>query len=357
MKVSLFLVTLSLVCGNGVLMAQQTLREIADQKKVYVGNLISIDHLAAPDTYRNGDTDAHFTSEYNAAVLENSMKMSFVLPTSEPANIHSLSVDELRATLRENQIETFLSRAEWAGMRKRGHAMIWFNQAPNWLNASARAWTGQQVFAFSRKYILALGQICGDRIDEWDVINEAISDQSPGGQRQWRQGTWYQSANDGSQTDWGEATFENYLKMLFVWAREAQPNARLHYNDYAIEHFNASPSSKNRYLGVVVPDDPGGGVGGDDGLPIVEVARRLRVRVTVEGQEDYVGDDLGVQAGTGGESHESGYEEDGGNKRLHCLCVELMGRGDVFLAGPEWKSVVESSLGNAREKRGKRHGD
>ncbi|MEO0733825.1 MAG: endo-1,4-beta-xylanase [Bacteroidota bacterium] len=234
-----------LVCCSAHLTAQQTLREVADAKKVYVGNLISIEHLANPATFRGGAADANLTGEYNTAVLENSMKMSFVLPVSEPVNIHDLTVDQLRATLRDNFIQTFLTRPEWAGLRKRGHAMIWFNQAPNWLNASARTWTGQQVFAFSRKYILALGQICGDQIDEWDVINEAISDQTPRG---WRERTWYENANDGSQTDWGVATYENYIKMLFVWAREAQPNARLHYNDYGIEHFNASANSKNGFM-------------------------------------------------------------------------------------------------------------
>ena len=176
------------------------------------------------------------------------MKMAFVLPSTEPANIHSLTVDELRATLTEENIEFFLNNPDWADLRKRGHAMIWFNQAPNWLNLVGPSWTGQQVFDFTRKYILALGQICGDRVDEWDVINEAISDNAPNGQRIWRQGTWYRRANDGSMTDWGEATYENYIKMLFVWAREAQPEARLHINDYAIETFDNSLASKNRFM-------------------------------------------------------------------------------------------------------------
>ncbi|MEO0340838.1 MAG: endo-1,4-beta-xylanase, partial [Bacteroidota bacterium] len=190
----------------------------------------------------------HLLQEYNAVVLENYMKMSFVLPADEPENIHDLTVDQLRATLVEDNIEAFLSNEDWADMRKRGHAMIWFNQAPDWLNLVAPTWTGQQVFDFTRKYILALGQICGNRVDEWDVINEAISDDAPQGQRIWRRGTWYRRANDGSMTDWGEATYENYIKMLFVWAREAQPQARLHINDYGIETFNSSVASKNRFM-------------------------------------------------------------------------------------------------------------
>jgi GH35 family endo-1,4-beta-xylanase len=244
---TLFAVLL-LFINSTPLSAQNSLRELAGPKKVYIGNLISNPHLDDPANFRNGLADIHLRQEYNAVVLENYMKMSFVLPSDEPTDIHNLTVEQLRATLNETNIEAFLSNEDWADLRKRGHAMIWYNQAPEWLNLAGPTWTGQQVFDFSRKYILALGQICGDRVDEWDVINEAISDQPSNGQGQWRRGTWYRRANDGSMTDWGEATYENYIKMLFVWAREAQPQARLYLNDYSIEVFNASLASKNRFM-------------------------------------------------------------------------------------------------------------
>jgi endo-1,4-beta-xylanase len=242
------LVMLSLFLSCTSLYSQSSLQELASPKKVFIGNIISNEHLDDPANFRNGLADIHLREEYNAAALENYMKMSFVLPSTEPMNIHDLTVEQLRATLTEDNIEAFLSNEDWEGLRKRGHAMIWFNQAPNWLNLVGPTWTGQQVFSFTRKYILALGQICGNRVDEWDVINEAISDDAPNGQRIWRQGTWYRRANDGSMTDWGEATYENYIKMLFVWAREAQPQARLHINDYAIEAFDDSMASKNRFM-------------------------------------------------------------------------------------------------------------
>lgn len=239
---------LVLILSSFSLFSQNRLQELAEPKKVYIGNIISNEHLDDPVNFRNGLADIHLREEYNTVALENYMKMAFVLPSSEPANIHDLTVDQLQATLTVDKIEAFLSNEGWVDFRKRGHAMIWFNQAPDWLNLAGPTWTGQQVFSFSRKYILALGQICGDRVDEWDVINEAISDFAPNGQRIWRQGTWYRRANDGSTTDWGEATYENYIKMLFVWAREAQPEARLHINDYGIEVFNSSVASKNRFM-------------------------------------------------------------------------------------------------------------
>ncbi|MEL7120104.1 MAG: endo-1,4-beta-xylanase [Bacteroidota bacterium] len=243
----LIAITLILFIGKP-LDAQTSLKELAAPKKVYIGNLISNDHLDDPANFRNGLADVHLRQEYNAVVLENYMKMAFILPSTEPDDIHNLTVEQLRATLTEENIEAFLSNENWADLRKRGHAMIWFNQAPDWLNLVGPTWTGQEVFDFTRKYILALGQICGDRVDEWDVINEAISDDAPNGQRIWRRGTWYRRANDGSMTDWGEATYENYIKMVFVWAREAQPSARLHINDYGIELFDTSMASKNRFM-------------------------------------------------------------------------------------------------------------
>jgi len=244
----IFLFSLISLFHSFDLSGQNGLKDIASDKKIYIGNLISNEHLDNPENFRNGVANQHLVEEYNAVVLENYMKMAFILPSDIPEDIHNLSVSQLRAILKADKVESFLSNQDWISLYKRGHAMIWFNQAPAWLDRVGPSWTGQQVFSFSRKYILALGQICGDRIDEWDVINEAISDDAPDGQRIWRKNTWYRRANDGSITDWGEATYENYIKMLFVWAREAQPQARLHINDYAIETFNSSAASKNRFM-------------------------------------------------------------------------------------------------------------
>ncbi|MGB3798958.1 MAG: endo-1,4-beta-xylanase, partial [Lewinella sp.] len=225
--------------------AQNGLRDWAGPKQVFIGNIISNALLDNPGGYEGGRALTNLRTEYNVVTLENYMKMNAVLPAAEPGNIHNLSVAQLRNTLRTGQIDRFLNGASFSGFRKRGHAMIWYSQAPTWLNNNAPNWTAQQVFDFSRKYILALGQVCGNGIDEWDVLNEAISDE---GTARWRTGTWYRQAGNGSSTTYGPATYENYFRMLFVWAREAQPNARLFYNDYAVETFNASPTSKNGFL-------------------------------------------------------------------------------------------------------------
>ena len=241
-KLPVFLLLLSLSVAS---LTAQTLRDTAEQKGVYLGNIMSISFLQNPTGYDQGRHDDIMSNQFNAIVLENSMKMSFVLPRSQPANLLTMTPAQLAQTLARNNINRFLTYAEDNNLRARGHAMIWFNQAPNWLNSAGQNWTAQEVFDFSRTYIHALGLVCGDRVAEWDVINEAIAD---GNRVNWRTGTWYDNAGDGSETTYGPATIDNYIKMLFVWAREAQPNARLHYNDYSIEFFDTRENSKNDFM-------------------------------------------------------------------------------------------------------------
>ncbi|MEO0469273.1 MAG: endo-1,4-beta-xylanase [Bacteroidota bacterium] len=236
-----------LVLANALQLSAQNLRPIAQNKGVYIGNIISNAHLNNPSGFDGSQGNDILDDNFNYVVLENAMKMNAMLPGSEPANIHSLSVTQLKNTLNASNITDFISIANGnSNQRTRGHAMIWFSQAPDWLEDNAPNWTAQQVFDFSRKYILALGEIAGNNIDEWDVLNEAINTSSSG----WRNGNniWYRKVNDQSTTTFGPATYENYFKMLFVWAREAQPNARLYYNDFSIENFSTSSSSKNRFM-------------------------------------------------------------------------------------------------------------
>ncbi len=247
LRISCLLAALVFFCLSSTLQAQ-TLKGASNPKKVWVGNIVSDGLLANPTGFDGSNALPNLQDEYNVIVLENAMKMGNVLPTSQPNNIHGLSITQLKNTLRTGNVDKFINNSAFNGFRKRGHAMIWFNQAPGWLNSNAPNWSAQQVFDFSRKYIKALSQVCGNSIAEWDVINEAIADDSPNGNRRWRPNTWYRKANDGSQTTYGTASYENYIRMLFVWAREAQPNARLFYNDYAIENFGTGNDSKNKFM-------------------------------------------------------------------------------------------------------------
>jgi len=57
-----------------------------------------------------------------------------------------------------------------------------------------------------------------DRVDGWDVVNEALSE-------------------DGSlrETKWLQIIGEDYIAKAFQYAHEADPDAELYYNDYSLE--------------------------------------------------------------------------------------------------------------------------
>ena len=98
-----------------------------------------------------GATDQIVKTEYNAIVLCKKMKMANLL-RNRPQDPFNISITEINT---EN-IDKFVAYADKYQMRKRGHVMIWYKQIPSWLEEEAPNWTAQQVYDFSKSYILAL---------------------------------------------------------------------------------------------------------------------------------------------------------------------------------------------------------
>jgi GH35 family endo-1,4-beta-xylanase len=217
----------------------QPLRQIAASKGKFIGNIMSNNFL---NNYQveSGNHDAIAKTEYNIFVTENAMKMDALLP-NQPANPFNVTISDINTI----NIDRFVNYARSHNMRTRGHVMIWFSQAPAWLTNAAPGWTSQQVYDFSRTYITALATYCAGKIDEWDVLNEAITDGTPG-----YRPAWYSVVNSQPNND-GQIGYFNYIKSLFIWARNADPAAKLFYNDYSIEPFG---ENKNNFMRTLVKD-------------------------------------------------------------------------------------------------------
>jgi endo-1,4-beta-xylanase len=70
------------------------------------------------------------------------------------------------------------------------------------------------------------------KVAEWDVVNEAISNNEP----QWRTGSvWYQGIGP------------EFIDSAFVWAHAVDPDAELCYNDYNLEQ-GVNPKAKAGFL-------------------------------------------------------------------------------------------------------------
>lgn len=118
--------------------------------------------------------------------------------------------------------------AEHDGLRLRGHAGFWYRRIPDW---AARSLNGPGGAAAIMDHIAAVVRRYRGRIAEWDVVNEAIEplDGQPAGLRL----APFDRPRDAA-----------WIADAFAAAAQADPQARLFYNDYGLEWDTAQGAAR-----------------------------------------------------------------------------------------------------------------
>jgi endo-1,4-beta-xylanase len=140
--------------------------------------------------------------QFNSITAENIFKPDKLHPSENTFDF--IEADELAEYCRIND------------KRLHGHTLIWHQQLPGWIykfEGSAEEW--DKLLKFHIYTIV--GHFKG-HVKAWDVINEAFDDK--GGLR---------------NTIWLEKLGAAYIEKAFQYAREADPEALLFYNDYLLE--------------------------------------------------------------------------------------------------------------------------
>ena len=110
-----------------------------------------------------------------------------------------------------------------------GHTLIWHSQAPDWffVDEKGKDVSREVLIERMKNHITTIMTRYKGRIDGWDVLNEAVMD-------------------DGTlrNSKFLEIIGEDYIKLAFQFAHEADPDAELYYNDYSMAH-------EAKYKGVV----------------------------------------------------------------------------------------------------------
>jgi len=115
-------------------------------------------------------------------------------------------------------VDEIVNFAETNDMAVHGHTLCWHNQNPSWLTNGNFA--RDEMIDILRDHIHTVAGRYAGRIAVWDVVNEAV---------------------EGSglrNTIWKNTIGPEYIDMAFQFAHEADPNARLIYNDYGAEEIN-----------------------------------------------------------------------------------------------------------------------
>tara|TARA_X000000950_G_scaffold93091_1_gene117213 strand:+ start:224 stop:1384 length:1161 start_codon:yes stop_codon:yes gene_type:complete len=214
------------------------LKDIAVEKGKFIGNLMRDGFFDNHQIY-NGAIDNILKTEYNALVTGNKLKMANIL-RERPDDPFNIKISDLNTY----NIDRFVDYANKHNMKKRGHVMVWYKQIPNWLEQESVNWSSQQIYSFTESYIRALSKYTVGKIDEWDVLNEAIVFNG------YRTNTWYEKVNS-EENDNGEIGYLTFFSKLFKWAREENADVKLFYNDYGIEEYG---TPKNNLMRIMVKD-------------------------------------------------------------------------------------------------------
>jgi len=227
--------------NNSKTASQKTLKE------AYAGKFLigTADDL----TSNNEAYQQSIRTQYDIVTPENCMKPQPIHPSEDTYNF-----------------KTADAMVEWCqknGLKVWGHTLAWHSQTPQWFfqekdtaskkettpaattePAMAPSANGQRpnmggfggrnmntgpqasrevVLARLKSHIMTVVGRYKGRIIGWDVFNESIADGGDGSTENLRTFSWY------------KAVGPDVLTLAFKWAHEADPKAKLYYNDYNIE--------------------------------------------------------------------------------------------------------------------------
>ncbi len=190
--------------------------------------------------------------EFDCVTPENLMKWQYVHPRPGFYNF--------------DQSDEFMDFADAHGLDVVGHVLVWHSQVPDWV------FQGEEGNPVSRDVLIermrdhihtVVGRYKG-RIRYWDVVNEAVDtrmeedDSLPpdeDGNPQKKCIAFYR------KSPWLEIIGPDYIELAFRFAREADPDASLLYNDYSMTDLEKTRFVADMVRNLKVQSVPVDGVG------------------------------------------------------------------------------------------------
>lgn len=148
-------------------------------------------------------------AHFNALTPENEMKWDHLQPAEGAFSFGAA--------------DALVAYAEGQKKSVTGHTLVWHRQTPDWVfkGADGNPAPRELVISRLREHIHTVMKRYRGKIHGWDVVNEALSD-APS--EYLRDSPWRRTIGD------------DYIALAFQFAREADPDAKLYYNDYALEY-------------------------------------------------------------------------------------------------------------------------
>ncbi len=182
--------------------------------KFYIGTALNARQI----TGEKPDEIKVVKEQFNAIVPENCMKSGPIHPEEGKFDF-SVADQFVDFGIKNNMFVT-------------GHTLIWHSQAPRWFfkDDSGNDVSREVLIERMRNHISTVVGRYKGRIKGWDVVNEAVLDDGS-----LRKSKFYQIIG------------EDFIKLAFQFAHEADPEAELYYNDYSM----AIPAKRDGVVAMV----------------------------------------------------------------------------------------------------------
>lgn len=159
----------------------------------YVGMIVQSNRMT-------GTHDEIIRREFSSLTSEYEMKMNITYPA--------------QGTYNWVPADAIVNYANLNGINMHGHALIWHNSVPDWVRDFSG--TDLEFENMIKDYVKTTVTRYKGKVKSWDVVNEAFDD----GTGTLRNTIFKQKMGD------------DYIAKCFGWAREADPDVLLFYNDY-----------------------------------------------------------------------------------------------------------------------------
>lgn len=192
---------------------EPTLKD-AFANKFYIGTAMNAEQIMGTDSA----TVEVIKKNFSAIVAENCMKSGPIQPEEGKFDF------ELA--------DKFVEFGEKNNMFITGHCLVWHSQAPRWFftDSLGNDVTPEVLTERMKTHIFTVVGRYKGKIKGWDVVNEAVEDNGS-----YRNSKFYQILG------------EDFIKLAFQFAHEADPEAELYYNDYSM----AIPTKRDGVVAMV----------------------------------------------------------------------------------------------------------
>lgn len=191
----------------GFAMGQDPLQGTLSRAAARAGLAIGI---AASSNQLTGSFGETAKTHFNLIVSEHELKFLSVQPT--------------RGQFRYAGGDSIHGWGNANGLRLRGHTFIWPSQS-GWVSNSSVGREG--MLGIMEAHIDSVGGHFRGKASEWNVVNEIMSDAGSGGNNALRSSVWRLAIGD------------DFADSAFVYARRADPHAKLFYNEYGGDTVNS----------------------------------------------------------------------------------------------------------------------